>query len=112
MRISTLLTFLLCFVFAGVNAQLLDSLLERQRAADPREKIHVHFDKPFYNPGEIIWFKAYLLSGGAPSDLSKNFYAELSDENGRVLSRLSAPVSYSGATGSFVIDSNYTRGLV
>lgn len=65
------------------------------------EKIYVHFDKPFYNPGDQIWFKGYIQQGLAPSDLSRNFYAELSDSNGQILARLVAPVMESSAAGSF-----------
>ncbi|GAB4094522.1 hypothetical protein GCM10028786_34510 [Flaviaesturariibacter terrae] len=96
----------------GLRAQGLDSLLERQRLADPREKIYVHFDKNLYNPGDIIWFKAYLFAGGMPSDVSRNVYAELADEGGRVLARVTTPVSFSGASGSFALDSNYAKSAL
>jgi len=94
------------------RAQDLDSLLERQRLADPREKIHIHFDRPHYGAGETIWFKAYLFSNGYPSEASRTLYTELLDDEGRVLSRHTAPIFFSGASGSFVIDSAYNRSLL
>ena len=106
---------ILCFVnrlSLNSSAQKIDSLLEVQRQADPQEKVYVHFDKRFYNPGETIWFKAYVFAGIDPSDVSKNLYAELLDEQGNVLNQRTAPIIFSGATGNFDIDSNTTRPLV
>ncbi|RYZ48707.1 MAG: hypothetical protein EOO14_21750, partial [Chitinophagaceae bacterium] len=51
----------------AAGAQKLDSLFEVQFKADPQEKVYVHFDKSHYNPGETIWFKAYLFTGNQPS---------------------------------------------
>lgn len=96
----------------GADSQKLDSLLDIQRGADPQEKVYVQFDKNYYNPGETIWFKAYLFTGTDPSETSKNFYAELLDEQGNVLSRKTAPVSRSGAAGSFDIDSSFTKSMI
>lgn len=31
---------------------------------NPVEKTYMHFDKPYYAPGETIWFKAYITLGG------------------------------------------------
>lgn len=97
---------------AVAQAQPIDSLIGIQRAADPQEKMHVHFDKNFYNPGETIWFKAYLFTGLDRSQISKNFYAELRDENGVLLDKKTAPVIMSGAASSFDLDSNYKKSTV
>lgn len=106
------LLLLLLFVYCSVFSQKLDSLIEVQQSADPQEKIYVQFDKNYYNPGETIWFKAYLFTGNEPSNASKNFYAELLDEQGNVLSQKTAPISFSGAAGSFDIDSNFTKRTI
>ena len=74
----------------------------------PQEKIHVHFDKDFYNPGETIWFKAYIMSGTTLSGISKNFYAELIDDKGAVLQRITEPVLGSSAAASFVVPANFS----
>jgi hypothetical protein len=108
------LSFLFVFILAcsALQSQQIDSLLDIQRQADPREKIHVHFDKAFYNPGETIWFKAYIFSGNTPSQTSKTFYADLLDDQGKLISRHSAPISFSGASGSFVLDTSYAKPAV
>src|SRR5689334_9713488 len=108
---SLLLFFLLAFVVSAYT-QKLDSLIDLQRNADPREKVYVQFDKAYYNPGETIWYKAYLFVGNDPSDVSRNFYAELIDAQGNVLSQKTAPVIFSGAAGNFDLDSNFNKPAV
>jgi hypothetical protein len=101
-------------LLAGVyqlQAQKLDSLLAIQRQADPQEKIYVQFDKSYYNPGETIWFKAYLFTGLDPSEWSKTLYAELMDEGGNIIDRKTAPVTGAGAASHFDIDSNFSTLL-
>ena len=110
-RFVSLLCFFCCLSIYSY-AQRIDSLIEIQRLADPQEKIHVHFDKNYYNPGETIWFKAYVFAGIDPSEASKNFYAELLDEQGNILSQKTAPVIFSGASASFDLDSNLTKPLL
>ncbi len=69
----------------------------------PQERVYVQFDKNIYNPGETIWYKAYVFSGNLPSPISRNFYSELSDGNGNVLERRAAPLYESTASGNFDI---------
>ncbi len=108
------LVFSLLFLagFHAAFSQGFDSLLTIQRAADPQEKAYVQFDKPYYNPGETIWFKAYLFTGIELSDASKTFYAELLDENGNLISQKTAPIGFSGASGSFDLDSAFNKRLI
>ncbi|HZE85184.1 MAG TPA: hypothetical protein VE035_12810, partial [Puia sp.] len=84
-----------------LSAQKIDSMMNIYADSYPQEKIHVHFDKKIYNPGETIWFKAYIFTGADPSPFSKNFYAELSDGDGNILQRKTAPVMESTAAGNF-----------
>lgn len=102
----------LCTVFFSASSQTLDSLIDVQRKADPQEKVYVQFDKSYYNPGETIWYKAYFFTGNEPSDVSKNFYAELVDGQGNVLLQKASPIRFSGAAGSFDLDSNFSKAAV
>src|SRR5215213_2319931 len=87
--------------------QAVDSMMDIYRDNYPQEKIHVHFDKSYYNPGETIWFKAYLMSGTSLSGISRNLYAELINEKGAVIQRVSAPVLNASAASSFAIPVNF-----
>lgn len=90
-----------CSLLTRAQVQPYDSLLNILDTRYPQEKIYLHFDKSYYNPGETIWFKAYLFSGNIPSQISKTLYAELIDEKGKVLERKVAPVVVSGAAAAF-----------
>jgi hypothetical protein len=103
---------LLVLLVQAAGAQKLDSLFEIQWKADPQEKVHVHFDKSHYNPGETIWFKAYLFTGNQPSITSKNFYAELVDEQGNLLQQKTAPIAFASANSHFDIDSSFTKAAI
>lgn len=67
----------------------------------PQEKIHIHFDKESYLPGETIWFKAYLFEENLPSERSTNFYVALYDEQGKILQQQIAPIFNSSTDGHF-----------
>ena len=108
-------TLLLIFFVGSIynaGAQQLDSVLNVFRDSLPQEKIYIHFDKNYYNPGETIWFKAYLFTGLEPSLVSKNFYAELLDENGNVLNRSITPIVMAGAAGSFDLATNLSKNIL
>ena len=91
------------FIAAGIGAkaQRIDSLLNILDVNYPQEKIHLHMDKLYYNPGETIWFKAYILADNLPSAISKACYAELIDEKGTILQKKMMPILESGAASSF-----------
>lgn len=94
------------------NAQKFDSILTKLDAEYPQEKVYVHFDKNFYSPGETIWFKAYLFATHTPSLISKTIYAELMDEDGKVIQRKTAPVILSGAAAAFDLPVNTSSSIV
>ena len=85
----------------SAKAQHIDSLLNILDEKYPQEKIHLHMDKLFYNPGETIWFKAYITADNLPAAISKTCYAELVDEKGNLLQRKMMPVLESGAASNF-----------
>lgn len=104
--------FFLISASGFLYAQKIDSMMTIYQNRFPQEKIHVHFDKAYYNPGETVWFKAYVMSGINLSEISKNFYAELINNKGEVIQRIIAPILYSSASSSFVIPKNYTNQYV
>lgn len=93
----------LFLLFSGnILAQApIDSMINLYGEQFPQEKIHVHFDKPAYNSGETIWFKAYLFAGIMPSNVSRNFYAEIVDPSGKILQQKIVPIFEASASGSF-----------
>jgi len=88
-------------------AQMTDSMMKVYAERYPQEKLYLQLDKKAYNPGERIWYKAYLFTGFDPSPFSKNFYAELYDAYGNLILRNTAPLSGSTASGSFDLPVSY-----
>jgi hypothetical protein len=94
------------------SAQAIDSMLNIYANVFQQEKIYIQFDKPAYAPGETVWFKAYLMAGIYPSDISKNFYADWSDENGNILTHTTTPILHESARGQFEIPAGFTGNTI
>jgi hypothetical protein len=60
----------------------------------PVEKVYLHLDKPYYNIGDTLWFKSYLLDGVnlTPSGLSKLLYIELANDSAEIVRRICIPI--------------------
>ena len=63
-----------------------DTLDIQQRILDyymfvPKERIYLHTDKPYYVPGDTVWFRAHLVDAvtHTPISRSKYVYVELQD---------------------------------
>ncbi|MEI8058982.1 MAG: hypothetical protein WCG67_02395, partial [Ferruginibacter sp.] len=94
------------------SQQQFDSLLNISSTKYPQEKIYLQLDKPYYNTGETIWFKAYITGLSSPQIISKTMYAELVNANGTVLQRKTMPILQAGAASNFdLADSNYNSKL-
>jgi hypothetical protein len=106
------LLFLGLFVFSvlSIKAQAIDSMLKVYSEQVPNQKAYVHFDKDLYRAGESVWFKAYLFSGFSLSINSKNFYAELINDQGKVIQRKVYPVTESSASGNFDLPDSMPAG--
>jgi hypothetical protein len=68
----------------------LDSFNKRM----PVEKVYLHTDKPYYNIGDTLWFKGYLIDKAShtPSKLSGLLYVELDNDTAQMVRRISIPV--------------------
>ena len=78
----------------------------------PREKIYLHTDKTFYNSGDDIWFKAYLVDAATlkPEALSKVAYVDLIDPSGEILITKTINVTDGCGNGDFKLRVNLTGG--
>jgi hypothetical protein len=103
---------LILFSCLSARAQHIDSVLAKLDREYKQEKIYLHFDRSAYTQGETIWFKAYLFTGSFPSLVSRNVYAELLDDKGRVLQKKTMPVVNSSAFNSFDLPLNLTSSVV
>lgn len=99
-------------IYSPVKAQRFDTLLTRLDAEYPQEKLYCQFDKAVYNPGETIWFKAYLFAGNDLSLISKTLYAEIIDDKGNLIERKTMPLLQSTAASSFTLPEKITSPVV
>lgn len=79
----------------------------------PEEKIYLQFDKPFYKPGDDIWFSAYLRDGrnNKASSLSEILNVELINPKGNVEKTLRLVAEDGKAAGDFNINAAAPGGL-
>ncbi|BDQ11212.1 hypothetical protein [Sediminibacterium sp. TEGAF015] len=107
---------IVCLLFWGIGtslkAQQIDSMMSVYAEGFPKEKIHIHFDRPVYNTGDTLFYKVYLLAANEPSMLSKNLYVEWYDTTGTLIKQTVAPLFQSTARGSFEIPAKYSGGFL
>ena len=89
-------------------AQQLDRWLNEQ----PQEKVHLHFDKPYYAAGDDIWFKAYVTVGPEHrlSAISGVLNADLIDENNHIRQSIKIPLVSGLGWGDFTLPDTLTQG--
>ncbi|MES2453988.1 MAG: hypothetical protein V4594_00530 [Bacteroidota bacterium] len=78
---------------SGKTAELVKAIQGYQQRL-PAEKLYIHTDKPYYNIGDTLWFKAYLFDAAtlAASKRSGFLYIELNDDTAEAVRRISVPV--------------------
>jgi hypothetical protein len=76
------------------------------------EKVYLHTDKPYYYPGEKIWFKAYLnyQSPEMMDSLSKVLYVELIDKNKKIIQTKLLFIDGGACAGSFGLPEQLESG--
>ena len=111
-RQTLLLTIGSFMLQSSVKSQAIDSTLKIYANRYEQEKLHIHFDKDAYLPGETIWMKAYIQCGSKPSNYSKNIYFDWTDAQGNLLLHGVAPVVDGMSSGSFRVPDNLSGGAV
>ena len=91
----------------------LQSKMENHLKASAPEKIYLHLDRTLLEPGETVWFCAYLRNAGnlLPSLQSQVLYAELLDARGSILARKEILALEGVAAGEFDFNQNLPGGL-
>jgi TonB-dependent SusC/RagA subfamily outer membrane receptor len=93
--------------------QRLTTQLKTYTKLHPEEKVYLQFDKPFYKPGEDIWFNVFLLDGTThrTSGVSDVVYVELKDPKGNTVHTLTLFVNDGTAKGDFKLEASGLGGL-
>lgn len=104
--------FLFLFGYVGLSHARQDSvsintIVERTQVLlenYPIEKVHVHFDKPYYAIGDTLWFKTYLTSNMYNYELSKIAYVEVLNGKDSLMQIMRIPLENHTGEGHLVLD--------
>jgi uncharacterized protein YfaS (alpha-2-macroglobulin family) len=79
----------------------------------PEDRLYLQFDKPFYEPGETIWFSAFVRDGQSlkPSRKSDIVHIELLNPKGTVEKTLNLIAKDGIAAGDFLLDKEIAGGM-
>ncbi|WP_353129177.1 carboxypeptidase-like regulatory domain-containing protein [Parapedobacter pyrenivorans] len=108
----------ICCQSIGLSAQQdtvgINTIVEKTQKlleAYPIEKVHLHFDKPYYSVGDTLWFKTYLTSNMYNYDLSKVVYVEVMNGKDSLMQSMRIPLTANAGEGHLVLDQEwYTQG--
>lgn len=73
----------------------------------PIEKVHLHFDKPYYAVGDTLWFNTYLSHNFIPYLPSKITYVEILNSRDSLIQTLRIPLEGGVGKGQWVLDPSY-----
>ena len=78
----------------------------------PEDRVYLHADKPFYKPGETIWFTTYVRGAELqPSEKSDIVYVELINPKGNAEQKHTLIVKKGAAQGDFTLSEEAVGGL-
>ncbi len=111
----TLLVFFSAFQLVNNNGflQELKASLDAYNDQYPEEKVYVQTDKPFYKPGETIWFNAFVLNANhhKATGLSDVVYVELIDTRGKLAATAELRITKGTAYGDFKLKPQAPGGI-
>ncbi|MCC6722996.1 MAG: carboxypeptidase regulatory-like domain-containing protein [Saprospiraceae bacterium] len=92
--------------------KLFSALSQHTQALSP-EKVYLQFDRLFFEPGEDIWFNAFVRDANTlkASPKSDILYVELLAPNGSVLKKINLLAKGGTTAGDFKLDANAPGGL-
>lgn len=73
----------------------------------PVEKVHLHFDKPYYAVGDTLWFKTYLQHNLFEYSPSKIVYVEVLTSKDSLIQTLRVPLTNNTGKGQLVLDPQF-----
>ena len=90
----------------------LKTTLAEHEAHFATEKVYLQFDRSFFEPGEKIWFNAFLRDANSlkPSRKSDILYVELLGPNGNKIKTHKILAPSGAGKGSFKLDANAVGG--
>jgi hypothetical protein len=86
--------------------------LEWARKNRPVESIHLHFDKPYYGPGDTVYFKAYVTINEQHqlTPLSEVLHVDLIDPSNRIIQGIKLQLKQGCASADFELPDSLRAG--
>lgn len=96
---------------ASTFTTLLDNIT-RYAKTYPQEKVHLHFDKPYYARGDTIWFGGYIVNADSniPDYNSRTLHVELINSEDSVCKAMLFPVNIGFTGGDIVLNDSLQAG--
>ena len=104
------------YYFTAIENEFIKLLKEKFTAYNehfPQDRVYLQFDKPFYQPGETIWFSAYVRNGSdmKPSLKSDILHVDLIGPKGNIEKSIKIVAKNGKATGDFSLDAETAGGI-
>ena len=79
----------------------------------PEDRVYLQFDKAFFEPGDDVWFSAYIRQGAnfKPSEKSGILHVELEDPKGNTLKKYKLVALNGRVRGDFKLDETAPGGM-
>lgn len=100
------------FIIDDFQLKALLFRFEKLKQNYPQEKVHLHFDKPYYSVGDTIYFKAYVVNAekNHPSDISNMLNIDLIREDSIIEKSILLPLWDGVAWGSLALEDTLHEG--
>lgn len=93
-------------------AEVDSSQINQDKWNNLREKPYLTFNKPYYSPGETVWFSSRILYQNAifQDSLSRVLYVDLVNENKEAVLKETFPIAFGSAKGQLQIPAGFPPG--
>ncbi len=102
--------YLLLYIFLLIFSSQIFSQCDYS-ISNSRENIFIHTDKEFYYAGDTIWFKSYLSTANNPATTSTNYFIDLLDDDGKIISSKKIPIFNGYAIGNIALPDSLHHGF-
>ncbi|MBC7862526.1 MAG: hypothetical protein IAF38_06080, partial [Bacteroidia bacterium] len=106
-KINFIYIFFSLFLALSVSSQTKDDLAKKlagHKEIEKSEKIYIQTDRPFYSPGEEVWFKVYVVNADVkPTEQSKVVFLDVLNPQGQKQQEIVMNLNQNGTWGSFVL---------
>ena len=82
------------------------------QVAEFTEKVYLHTDRDFYNPGDLVWFKSYVVDGltHIPQDSSRNLHVEFISPDSKIMYGRIIRLNGGSGNGDFTLPDSLRSG--